>query len=264
MREAPLPTDETRRLQAVLKLQLLDTPPDPRFDRVTRVAARLFGLPIAAVTLLDGERQFLKSRVGVDISETPRRISFCSHAILQNDVMIVEDASTDPRFAGNPMVTEAPHVRFYAGHPICAPDGSKLGTLCVIGPAPRQFSADEQALLRDLASMVTDEVAAGELERVAREQHENDIWLRGLLDNAPDGVMLVDEDGMILSINPAAEELYHCTSAELQGRPARALMVETAEGIAEALEDGRTVTIEATARRPDGTTFPMEFLPLTV
>jgi PAS domain S-box-containing protein len=259
MLEAPLPLDETRRLEVLLNLNILDTPPEQRFDRITRVASRMFHVPIAMVTLIDGHRQWFKSRVGVDLSESPRGTSFCAHTILQDGVMVVEDASFDPRFADNPMVTDGPKVRFYAGFPVAAPDGSKIGTLCLIDQAPRQFSEDEQALLRDLAGMVAHEVAATELQRVMREQREAELWLRGLLDNAPDGVLLVDEDGAILSINPAAEELFGCTSADVQGRPARSLMVETVENISAALDEGKTVTVEGTGRRLDHSTFPLEF-----
>lgn len=259
MLEAPLPLDETRRLEVLLNLNILDTPPEQRFDRITRIASRLFQVPIAMVTLIDGERQWFKSRVGIDFAEADRRTSFCAHTILQDGVMVVEDAHVDPRFTGNPLVTDGPKVRFYAGFPVAAPDGSKIGTLCLVDQAPRQFSDEEQALLRDLAGMVAHEVAAGELQKTLREQRENEIWLRGLLDNAPDGVMLVDEDGAILSMNPAAEEMYGCTSAHMQGRPARSLMVESADGISDKLDDGQTVTAEGTARRLDGSTFPLEF-----
>jgi PAS domain S-box-containing protein len=259
MLEAPLPLDEPRRLAVLLNLNMLDTPPEERFDRITRMAARLFHVPIALVSLIDQERQWFKSRVGLDIGESPRRTSFCTHAMLQEGVMVVEDACADARFADNPMVTQEPHVRFYAGSPIAAPDGSKIGTLCLIDHTARHFSDDERAMLRDLACMVAHEVAATELQRHLRDRRENEAWLRGLLDNAPDGVMMLDENGAVLSLNPAAEELFGCTSAELIGRPGRSLMVETIEGISDALRNGRAVTADGNGRRPDGTTFPLEF-----
>jgi PAS domain S-box-containing protein len=259
MLEATLPLDEPRRLAVLLNLNILDTPPEERFDRITRMAARLFHVPIALVSLIDKRRQWFKSRVGVDILESPRRTSFCTHTMLQDGVFVVEDAASDLRFADNPMVTENPHVRFYAGYPIAAPDGSKIGTLCLIDNAPRHFSEDERALLRDLAGMVAHEVAAGELQRTLREQRENEAWIRGLLDNAPDGVMMLDETGAVLSLNPAAEAIYGATSAQLQGRPGRSLIVESVHGIQEALDAGQTVTVEVNGRRLDNTTFPLEF-----
>ncbi|WP_332876440.1 ATP-binding protein [Massilia sp. S19_KUP03_FR1] len=259
MLEASLPPDEEQRLAVLFNLNILDTPPEQRFDRITRMAARLFNVPIALVTLIDGERQWFKSRVGMALSETPRRIAFCAHTLLQDGVMVVEDAADDARFSDNPLVQEQPNVRFYAGHAFAAPDGSKLGTLCLIDRAPRDFSDDERTTLRDLACMVAHEVAASELQRHLREQRANEAWLRSLLDNAPDGVMMLDQDGVILSLNPAAEALFGATSAQLQGRRARSLLVETIDGIRDALAAGQTVTIESTGRAPDGSTFPIEF-----
>jgi PAS domain S-box-containing protein len=259
MLEATLPLDEPRRLAVLLNLNILDTPPEERFDRITRMAARLFHVPIALVSLIDKERQWFKSRVGVTLTESPRKTSFCTHTMLQDGEMVVEDATADVRFADNPMVTSEPHVRFYAGHAIAAPDGSKIGTVCLIDQAPRHFSDDERVLLRDLAGMVAHEVAAGELQRALREQRENEAWIRGLLDNAPDGVMMLDEDGKVLSLNPAAEAIYGATSAQLQGRLGRSLIVESVHGIQAALDAGQTVTVEVNGRRLDNTTFPLEF-----
>ena len=178
MLDPTLPPDETQRLAVLLNLNILDTAPEERFDRITRIAARMFQVPIALVTLIDGERQWFKSRVGTALTGSPRATSFCTHTMLQDGVMVVEDASADARFAANPLVLADPHVRFYAGHAIAAPDGSRIGTLCLVDQSPRQFSDDERAVLRDLASMVAHEVAAGELARTLREQRESDILLR--------------------------------------------------------------------------------------
>lgn len=259
MPEATLPPDEAQRLLALRKLDILDTPPEERFDRITRMAARLFKVPIAVVTLVDSERQWFKSRVGIDLCETPLHVSFCTHTLLQDDVMVVEDTLDDARFCRNEMVLGNPSVRFYAGHPVAAPDGSKIGTLCLIDQVPRHFSDDERATLRDLAGMVTHELAATELQVHLRAQRDNDTFLRSLLDNAPDGVMMLDQDGTILSLNPAAEELFGATSAQLKGRLGRSLLVETVHGVGDALAAGQTVTFEGNGRLPDDTTFPLEF-----
>lgn len=259
MLEATLPPDEEQRLAVLFNLNILDTPPEERFDRITRMAARLFDVPVALVTLIDGQRQWFKARVGTDLHETPRRIAFCAHTLLHDGVMVVEDATDDPRFIGNPLVTDNPNVRFYAGHAIAAPDGSKIGTLCLIDRAPRQFSEDQRNTLRDLAGIVAHEVAASELQRHLREQRENESWLRSLLDNAPDGVMMLDENGAILSLNPAAEDLFESSSAALKGRLGRSLLVEAVHGIMGPLDAGKTVTVEGNGRRPDDTTFPIEF-----
>ena len=146
-------------MASLRSLGLLDTPPEERFDRITRLAQRLFGVQTALVSLVDEDRQWFKSRQGLEAVETPRAISFCGHAILGEDTMHVADASADARFADNPLVTGAPHIRFYAGHPITAPDGSKIGTLCVIDERPRQMLDGDLIALRELAEMVEHEVA---------------------------------------------------------------------------------------------------------
>jgi len=155
--------DEMRRLGALRASGLLDTPPEERFDRVTRMAQRLFDVPIALVSLVDEDRQWFKSRQGLDVTETPRAFSFCAHAIAGDEVFQVVDAGTDIRFADNPLVLGDPNIRFYAGAPITAPDGSKLGTLCVIDRQPRQFSEDDVQALEALAEMVEAEVAQAHL-----------------------------------------------------------------------------------------------------
>jgi GAF domain-containing protein len=133
---------------------LLDTEPEERFDRFTRIAAALFEVPIALISLVDKERQWFKSRRGIDATETPRDQAFCAHAILRNDVMQVADAHTDERFADNPLVTGGPRVRFYAGAPLSLGDGSPVGTLCVVDHRPRSLDEDQLRLLRDLSKLV--------------------------------------------------------------------------------------------------------------
>jgi phosphoribosyl 1,2-cyclic phosphodiesterase/CheY-like chemotaxis protein len=157
---APLPTDEGRRLDALHALRVLDTPPEERFDRYTRIAAGLFDVPIAMVSLIDRDRQWFKSRQGFHATETPRETAFCAHTILDRHVLQVPDALQDPRFADNPVVAGPPRVRFYAGAPLAAPDGSLVGSLCVIDKRPRQLDSQQLTLLRDLADLVEAELAA--------------------------------------------------------------------------------------------------------
>jgi signal transduction histidine kinase len=156
----PLPPDEARRLQALRGLCVLDTPSEDRFDRIVRTAAKLFGVPTALVSLLDEGRQWFKARVGLDAPETPRDISFCGHAILGSSTFVVPDAVRDPRFHDNPLVVGAPFIRFYAGHPVRAPDGSRVGTLCLLDSTPREFSDADRAALADLAVWVELELDA--------------------------------------------------------------------------------------------------------
>lgn len=161
MISAPLPANEATRLHAVRELLLLDTPPEERFDRVVRFAAEQLDMPIALVTLVDAERQWFKARTGLEVAQTARDISFCGHAIVHDGLFVVEDACTDPRFADNPLVTQAPHVRFYAGAPLSGPRGHRIGTLCVIDTVPRALDRVELAILQALCTLVNDTLAAG-------------------------------------------------------------------------------------------------------
>ncbi len=157
MPAAPLPPHEAERLRTLRKLHLLDTPPEERFDRITRIAQRLFDVPIALVTFVDADRQWFKSRQGLDVKETPRDVSFCAHAIHGDELFIIPDASRDERFAGNPLVLGEPGIRFYAGAPLAAPDGRKVGTLCLIDRRPRELTSEQKTALRDLADLAQGE-----------------------------------------------------------------------------------------------------------
>ena len=158
MREPAKPIDETARLMSLHSLRILDTPSEGRYDRLTRMAQRLFGVKIALVSLVDTNRQWFKSKQGLRACETSRAISFCGHAILSRETLVINDASKDPRFADNPLVTGDPHIRFYAGCPIQDPNGFNIGTLCLIDPEPREMSDDDLHALSDLAAMVEDEI----------------------------------------------------------------------------------------------------------
>jgi diguanylate cyclase (GGDEF)-like protein len=160
LKEPSIPENEALRLATLKSLNVLDTPPEERFDRVTRMARRMFGVSTALVSIIDENRQWFKSKQGLDACETPRNVSFCGHAILGDDVFLVENALHDERFADNPLVVGDPNIRFYAGCPLRAADGQKLGTLCIIDSEPREFDHDDATALRDLASMVEGELAA--------------------------------------------------------------------------------------------------------
>lgn len=155
----PVPVDEADRLLNLQCLRILDTQPEERFDRVTRLARRMFGVDICLVSLVDSDRQWFKSRQGLDAAETSREISFCGHAILNDDILIVNDTLKDVRFADNPLVTGDPEIRFYAGRPIRGPNGFPVGTLCLIDREPRDFAQEDKVCLNDLAGMVEDQLA---------------------------------------------------------------------------------------------------------
>jgi len=158
MEKPPHPDDESARLLSLHSLRILDTPEEDRFDRITRMAQRVFGVQICLVSLVDSDRQWFKSKQGTDACETSREISFCGHAILKKEVFVVNDASEDERFADNPLVTDEPKIRFYAGCPIEDPNGFRIGTLCLIDSKPRAISDDDIATLQDFAAMVEGEV----------------------------------------------------------------------------------------------------------
>ncbi len=156
---APLPEDEDRRLAALRRLNVLDTDPSEQFDRITRIAATVFDVPIALVSLVDRDRQWFKSCYGLGVRETSRDVAFCAHAILGEEVMIVPDTLVDPRFADNPLVTGEPRIRFYAGCPLSLSDGSCMGTLCLIDIRPRQLDEARVSALKDLGGLVQRELS---------------------------------------------------------------------------------------------------------
>lgn len=154
------PSNELVRVSLLRSLAILDTDCEERFDRVTRIAQRLFNVPIALVSMVDANRQWFKSCIGLDVRQTPRDISFCGHAILGDDVLLIPDTTADQRFADNPLVTGAPHIRFYAGYPLSLGDGIHIGTLCLKDTVPRRFSEQDLQLLRDLGEMTSQELRA--------------------------------------------------------------------------------------------------------
>ncbi len=158
MQEPELPENEAERIATLHSLNVLDTPRHDRFDRYTRISTRIFDMPIALITLVDRYRQWFKSTAGFEGEETSRNISFCGHAILGDDVFEIRNTRRDPRFRDNPLVVEHPHIRFYAGAPLEAPNGHKLGTLCLIDRVPRRLSDEEKIMLKNLANMVVNEM----------------------------------------------------------------------------------------------------------
>ncbi len=156
MLKAPIPPDEEQRMKTLREYSVLDTPPEAVYDDIAHVCAGVCDTPIALIALIDGTRNWFKARVGVDdeLTESPRDISFCGHAILRQDIFEVTDAVLDERFADNPLVAEAPHIRYYAGAPLITPDGYKLGTICAIDIRPRRLTEEQRATLAALSRLV--------------------------------------------------------------------------------------------------------------
>ncbi|QOY92677.1 EAL domain-containing protein [Massilia sp. UMI-21] len=172
MERPRIPLDEAQRLAALHATRLLGSAPEETFDRITRTAARLFHVPIALVSLIDKDRQWFKSRIGLDACETPRDVSFCGHAILSDEPLVVPDAARDARFVDNPLVTGAPHLRFYAGVQLYSVERKKIGTLCVIDRKPRRLGPDDLDALRDLARMIEQLVYHRQLAMAAQSMSE--------------------------------------------------------------------------------------------
>lgn len=211
MRAPEIPTDDAKRVEALRALDLLDTLPEQRFNRITRTAARLFNVQIALVSLVDKHRQWFKSRVGLNVTETPRAISFCGHAILSDDILIVEDAKSDFRFRDNPLVTDHPNVRFYAGRPIRAPGGERIGTLCIIDSDRRQFDALDQRALDDLGDWAELEIARD--GGFATAAHVANAAMATL----GEPMLIVGPSGRIKALNAAIIDLLGFDDAELVG-----------------------------------------------
>lgn len=157
----PIPENEAERLNTLRGYGILDTHPEDRFDDLTRLATLICGTPISLISLVDEDRQWFKSKTGLEVCQTPREEAFCAHAIMSPELLLVPDASQDPRFATNPLVLGELHVRFYAGAPLTAPNGHHLGALCVIDRVPRQLSREQLESLRILSRQVMAQVILG-------------------------------------------------------------------------------------------------------
>lgn len=171
----PIPKDEKQRLSDLHDYVVLDTPPEEMFDHITRLAARICQTPIALISLVDSERQWFKSKVGLRISETERGIAFCAHAILHRHLFEVNDAARDKRFAENPLVTSGPHIRFYAGAPLVTPNDHAIGTLCVIDRVPRRLTSAQTDALQTLGKLV---IALLEVRRQLSERRKDLLTMR--------------------------------------------------------------------------------------
>lgn len=167
---------EPERLLDLQALNILDTESEERFDRLTRLLADALGVPIALVSLVDGERQWFKSHCGLDVSETPRETSFCAHALHQPELFIVPDATLDPRFAANPLVLGEPKIRFYAGAVLRGPAGMPVGTCCMIDRKPRVLDEREQAVLKHVAALVQRELNSTESLANLRREIEREVF----------------------------------------------------------------------------------------
>lgn len=264
MQPARLPDNETERLQALAAYEILDTPPEAEFDDFTKLAAEICETPISLISLVDGARQWFKSRVGLAAAETPREMAFCSHALLGTEVMEVPDATHDSRFHDNPLVTGDPDIRFYAGAPLVTADGFGLGTLCVIDRSPRTLSAAQRDALAALGRQVVRQL---EHRRLTNALRESEALNRAVLESAVDGITVIEPTGHIRSCNPAAERMFGWSSDELVGKHVALLLPEphrpALASYLQSVRDGGDPKAVAGGRRleglrRDGARFPIE------
>lgn len=230
MQAPPIPSNEAERLKALARYNILDTEAEQGFDDLTRLAAYICGTPIALVSLVDANRQWFKSKVGIEATETPRDIAFCAHAIHNpDDLLVVPNALEDDRFAGNPLVTSNPNIRFYAGTSVVTPDGFPLGTLCVIDRIPRQLSQEQKEALRALGRQVITQMElrlnVARLERqIARreeaeaQQRASDRQVVDLLETITDGFFTLNRHWQFTSVNKVATQILQKSSEEILGK----------------------------------------------
>ena len=200
-------SDESFRLAVLRSYGMIDTPREEAFDRLTRLAARLFGVPITIISLMDAERQWFKSSFGVDICETSREIAFCAETVDTSQMVVAPDTWCDSRFVNHPLVVGEPHIRFYAGAPLRVPQGATLGTICLLDTKPHEFSAQDRAQLQDLAEMAVNEM----------KLHYNERLYRALVEGGSEMVTIFDEKGGVTYQSPAIKRLLGYDPDELTG-----------------------------------------------
>jgi PAS domain S-box-containing protein len=217
------PPDEVRRLEVLAQYGILDTTAEQEFDDLARLATYIAGTPMAMVSLIDADRQWFKSKIGLDIDQTPRNVSFCDHAIRGRELFVVPDAQADKRFAENPLVTGEPHIRFYAGMPLVSPEGTALGTLCVVDRVPRELSREQQEALRVLGRQVNAQLDLRrnmlKLVRTYAELAGAQEKLAAVLHAATTvAIIATNTDGLLTLFNPGAERLLGWTAEEVIGK----------------------------------------------
>jgi len=250
---------ESDRLSALHSLRILDTPPEERFDRLTRIAVAAFDTAISTVTLVDDDRQWHKACVGVDSREDDRAVSFCSVAIEKPQPLVVPDATQDPRFADNRLVTGPPYIRFYAGIPLTTAADFRVGTLCVIDTRPRAFGERDLRLLHDLARIAEDELNHKELSDALSAWRESEQRFRAVFHESAVGMTMIDDDGRIVEANIAFAAMVNIPPADLRGLPISAVTHPADRGgdNVDQLFSGEIDRYQREKRyvRPDGTWF---------
>ena len=262
---------EAQRLAVLEQLEILDTDSEPEFDDLTRLAAQICEVPISLISLIDADRQWFKSKIGLNICETPREQAFCDQTILSTEMLIVPDAAEDERFVRNPLVAGEPHIRFYAGAPLITDDGSAVGTLCVIDFAPRDLREEQktalQALARQAARLLKLRFDSKALQILNEKLKAREESYRIVSDSASDAIITFDEDGCIIFANAAVKKMFGYLPKELVGQSLELILPEKIRPAdsAEILSFTRDATkkvpvknINLPALRRDGTEIQIE------
>ena len=219
MTSARIPDDEAARLRSLRELDILDSAPEAEFDALVKVASVVCGVPISLISLIDVDRQWFKAKLGLpDIAETPRELAFCAHAILDDGIFEVSDASTDPRFADNALVTQDPSIRFYAGATLRLSDGAHAGTLCVIDRQPRQLDARQREVLQHLATAAVKALEGRRALLAERELRKTASQAAAVLRNSVDAIIAFSMDGLVTDWNASAQRLFGYSAAEMLGQ----------------------------------------------
>lgn len=262
----PIPANEEQRLLTLSEYNLLDTPPTEDFDRLVELAARIFQVPIVLISLVARDRQFFKAHVGIGVCETSREVSFCAHALVQEEILFVPDALNDPRFYSNPLVLGPPFIRFYAGQQLVAPSGEKLGTVCLIDSLPRTSLSDiDRENLKDLAALIMDRM---EMRRLEYHQTISQTRFENIAATSLDAIICTDIHGHITFWNKSANRLFGYSGNEVENKPSEIIVPETWRETylteLAALQAGEKIkfadqTVELSGLHKDGTEFPAEF-----
>ena len=266
----PLIVDSEARIAAVQALDLLDTEPEAAFEDAVQLAATICNTPISLITVLDGKRQWFKSRIGLTVTETPQEQAFCAHAIRQPNLFIVEDAKLDERFDENPLVTGDPNIRFYAGMPLRTPDGFSLGTLCVIDTMPRQLTVEQQAALKLLSRQVEAQIrmrtqvqglseALSATTRFHEQIVDSNALFQAFMDNSPLVSYMKDAEGRLLYYNRPFADRFAITREQWIGKDdfeiwPLAFANRFRESDLAVLEDQKLRITEEISPGPDGAT----------
>ncbi len=260
--------EEAARLAALDRYNIVDTAPEPAFDALTRLAAHICETPMAALSLVEGDRQWFKSKLGLPFDETPRSISFCAHTIQQSALLVVTDTLNDERFAANPLVTDGPHIRAYAGAPLLTQDGLRLGALAVMDHVPRAIDSEQRAVLRILADEAVTQLDLRCAVQASRPPQDH---LELILNAAGDGICGVDKTDRIIFINPAATRMLGFDAEALFGENFHHLVHHSCPDgspypgarcpLTAVLRAGQTLRVgDEVFWRKDGTPFPVSYV----